>query len=878
MQWHEADAKSVLKELNTGKQGLSEQEADSRIEKYGPNEIVEEKKAGAFEILTRQFASFLVIILVVAAIFSAFIAELLDTVAIILIVFLNAIFGFFQEYKAEKSIEALKNLAAQESIVIRGGRKTKISSRLLVPGDIILLEQGDKVPADTRLLDVVELKVDESALTGESIAVAKTTRPSKSRTLAEMKCMAFMGTIVAYGRATGVVVKTGMDTEVGKISHSVQTTERERTPLQVSLDRLGKSIGLLIIAVAALIIAVGFVRGLMPINIIVLGIALAVAAVPEGLPAVVTVTLAVGMQRMARKNAIVRKLQAVETLGSVSIICSDKTGTMTKGEMTVRKIWADYKTVDVMGTGYEPKGDFLLNGNKIDHDAAVSMLLRCGALCTNAQLRQEQIIGDPTEGAILVAAEKFGLNKEKLEEENPRKTEIPFTSERKMMSTVNRQSKLGGARSYIMCTKGAPEVLLHLCDRVFRNGKTSKLAAAEKKTILDINHDMTIRALRVLAVAYKETEKPDKKESGLVFLGFVGMIDPPRGEVKEDIKACKESGIRTVMITGDHKNTAVAIAEQLGIEGRVLTGEELENMGMEKLAEVVDDIAVYARVNPEHKAMIVDALKKRGHIIAMTGDGVNDAPALKKADIGIAMGIKGTDVAKEASDIVLTDDNFSSIVSAVREGRTIYDNIKSFILYLLSSNIAEVMVVFAAVVIGFTGPSGLLIPLTALQLLWINLITDGFPALALGLDPPLKDVMRHRPRDLKERLLSKSVLSEMIVIGLAISTIIIFIFAYSIASPARAVTLVFTLFVVLELANVMRIRLEKGHAFFSNKKLLAAVAVSFALQLAVIYTPLQTAFDTVPLVAADWALMGAGLLVFVLFSVVRISVTRSRRA
>lgn len=874
MQWHEADAKSVLKELNTSGQGLSRQDAEARIRKYGYNEIAEEKKTGPAEIFVRQFSSFLVIILIIAAVFSAFIAEVLDAAAILFIVFLNAIFGFFQEYRAERTMEALKKLAAQESIVVRDGKKTKISSRLLVPGDIIILEQGDKIPADIRLLDVAEVKVDESAVSGESIPAKKTTKPCKTKTLADMKCMLFTGTIITYGRATGIVVRTGMETEVGKISRSVQAVERERTPLQKSLDRLGKSIGLLIIAVAALIIAAGFVRGLVPVDIIVLGIALAVAAVPEGLPAVVTVTLATGMQRMARKNAIVRKLQAVETLGSVSIICADKTGTMTKGEMTVRKIWADYKTTDVMGAGYEPKGDFLLNGNKIDNDASLSMLLMCGALCANAQLRRNDgwnVIGDPTEGAIVVAAEKFGLNKERLEEENLRKTEIPFTSERKMMSTVNKHGK-----NYIMCTKGAPEIVLPLCTRIMRRGRAARLTETEKREILEINHDMTNKALRVLAVAYKEMDTKNKaKETELVFLGLAGMIDPPRDEVKEDIKACKESGIKTVMITGDHKNTAVAVAEQLGIEGRVVTGEELEDMSVEKLAEAAEDIAVYARVNPEHKAMIVDALKKRGHIIAMTGDGVNDAPALKKADIGVAMGVKGTDVAKEASDMVLTDDNFSSIVSAVREGRTIYDNIKSFVLYLLSSNIAEVMVVFAAMLIGFTDHAGnLLIPLTALQLLWINLITDGFPALALGLDPPLENVMKRKPRNPKERMLSRPVLKEMFTVGLAISTIIMFAFAYSVASPGRAVTLVFTLFVILELANVMRIRLEKGQPFFSNKKLLAAIAVSFALQLAVIYTPLHAAFDTVPLAAADWALVGAGLSAFALLSILRFVVIR----
>lgn len=877
MTWHELDAKTALNNLGTSKKGLSKEEAEKRLEKYGLNELKEEKRIKPTEIFVRQFADFLVIILIAATIFSAFVGEILDSTAIFVIVILNAIFGFLQEYKAEKSMEALKKLAAQESIVIRDGKKVEIPSKNIVPGDIVVLEQGDKVPADLRLIEVSELKIDESAITGESIPVKKSTQACKTKTLAEMKCMVFMGTAVTYGRALAVVTGSGMNTEVGKIAHLVHSEKHEQTPLQRSLDKFGKNLGLLILCISVLVIATGLLRGGHLVETVIIGVALAVAAIPEGLPAIVTVTLAIGMQKMAKKNAIVRKLQAVEALGSVSVICADKTGTLTKNEMTVRKIWLDYKMINVMGNGYEPKGDFILNESKVEDDNHLSLLLRVSALCTNAQLKHNEdwnIIGDPTEGALIVAAEKFGLDKEKLEEENPRKYEFPFTSERKMMSTINRytrgRAELAYGSDHIMCTKGAPEVVLKLCSATMRNGRIVKLPDRERQEILDINKDMTSHSLRVLAIAYKESKARDK-EDGLIFLGLVGMIDPPREEAVQDIKVCKDAGIKVVMITGDHLNTALAIAKELGIEGKSLTGEELEALSEGKLEEIVEDIAVYARVNPEHKANIVDAFKKRNHIIAMTGDGVNDAPALKKADVGVAMGIKGTDVAKEASDIVLTDDNFSSIVAAVKEGRNIYDNIKTFILYLLSSNAAEVMIVFAAIIIGFNVNGSQVIPLTAIQLLWINLITDGLPALALGIDPPLRDVMKRKPRDPKERLLSREVFTHMFLTGIVMAAIVLIIFAYNMGNIAKALTLSFTTLVLLEMINVLRIRVEHGHSLFSNHKLIGAVASSVLLQLFVVYTSaLQPIFDTVPLTYSDWLMILSGLLAFTVFAAIRI--------
>ncbi len=864
MKWQEIDTQKVMRTLGSSRKGLSDEEAVSRLKKYGANEIKGGKKIKPVDIFFRQFKNFLVIILIIASIFSVFIGEVVDSAVILLIVVLNAVFGFFQEFKAEKSMEALKNLAPQKSTVVRDGKKMEINSKTLVPGDIVILEQGDKVPTDIRLLEVSELKIDESAMTGESVPVKKTVASCKTATLADMKCIAFMGTVVAYGRATGVVVETGMSTEVGKIAHTVHTAPVESTPLQKALEKFGKNLGTIILIICTFVVLTGFLRGSEPAFIIIMGVALAVAAIPEGLPAVITITLAIGMQRMAKKNAIIRKLQAVETLGSVNVICSDKTGTLTKNEMTIRKIWTNYKIIDVMGQGYEPSGDFLYNGKKIGQDSNLATLMRVGALCTNAQLKQDEkwsVAGDPTEGAIIVTAHKLGMEKELLEQENPRKKEIPFSSERKMMSTINAHG-----RGLIMCTKGAPEIVLPKCTKIMCNGVPVKLTEHERKLILNINKDLADHALRVLAIAYKETTLKDK-EDDLIFLGLVGIIDPPRSEVKEAIKTCSEAGIRVVMITGDNRDTAVAIADQLGIKGNVLTGEEIEKL-RDKLVDVVEDIAIYARVNPEHKAIIVEALREKNHIIAMTGDGINDAPALKKANIGVAMNIKGTDVAKEASDMVIMDDNFSSIVAAIKEGRTVYDNIKKFILYLLSSNISEVMIVFSAILIGLTGDAGqLLLPLTAVQLLWINLITDGFPALALGMDPALDGTMKRKPRDPREKILSGRMLREMFVVGTVMTIIVISLFVYYIQDPIRSATISFTTLVLLEMINAMRIRITRGQKFFSNKKLLLAIGISVLLQLAVVYiTPLQSAFNTLSLNVMDWGMIVLGLIGFMIFS------------
>lgn len=874
--WHKKTTDHVLRDLNTSKTGLSTNEARKRLKKYGPNELIEEKGPGPLSLFLNQFKSFLIVILIAATIFSALIGEFIDATAIIIIVILNAIFGFIQEYRAEKTMAALKRMTAQEAIVLRDGEEKRIPSRMLVPGDIVLIEQGTRVPADIRLLETVELRADEAALTGESAPVGKDISPTEKEAIADIKSMAWSGTTVTYGRARGVVTETGMSTQVGKIAHIVQETGEVLTPLQKKLDAFGKRLGTLILIICAVVVFLGIFRsgpliglpitGALLISMIMIGIALAVAAIPEGLPAVITITLALGLQRLSKHNALIRKLPAVETLGSTTVICSDKTGTLTKNEMTITQLWHSGKTLNVTGKGYSPTGQFLFKGKSINPnlDTTLISLLRSGALCNNSRLVKEKgswsIIGDPTEGSLVVAASKAGLTQEKLLKYR-RIKEFPFSSERKMMSVIAHSERP------VLHAKGAPETILSISSHTLRNGRRVRLTQRDRKAILDANHEMTNRALRVLAVAFKPVQASatqKQAESGLTFLGLVGMIDPPREGVREDINLCRRAGIKVVMITGDHRNTAMAIAKQLNLaEGEIksLTGEELTKLSDEDLAKQAREVSVYARVNPEHKVRIVKALKKKGHIIAMTGDGVNDAPALKQADIGVAMGIKGTDVAKEASDMVLRDDNFSSIVMAVRGGRAIYDNIKKFIQYLLSSNVGEVLIVFLAILIGFTDPAtgAVLIPVTAIQLLWINLLTDGLPALALGVDPPAPHIMERPPRSPRERILSKGMLTDIWLVGAIICIGTLFLFWLNLSSggegaAAKAVTVAFTTIVMFEMVRVQSVRIKYKIGIFSNPKLILAMAISILLQLFVIYTPvLQPIFSTTFLGPVEWA-------------------------
>ncbi len=878
--WHELDVKEISKNLESSQNGLSGQEARKKLVQYGPNELKEEKKISPLTIFLRQFKSFLIIILIAAAVISFLMESILDTVVILIIVILNAILGFVQEYRAEKAMEALKKLTTPRTLVLREGKKQEIESRLLVPGDVVLLEEGNRIPADLRLLEIVNMKLDEASLTGESVPVLKELCTLDVKTpVSERKNMAFMGTVVTYGRGRGIVVDTGMRTEMGRIAKMIQVGE-EPTPLQKKLKVFGKNLGILILAICAIIIVVGILKGEPVFTMLITGIALAVAAIPEGLPAIVTITLAFGLQKMAKQNCIVRQLPAVETLGCTTAISADKTGTLTRNEMAVSRIYCNGMFFDVMGSGYEPKGEFLLKGKKVEagKDRTISMLLRTGALCNNAELQQEagswRVIGDPTEGALLVSAAK-ALDPDKLAKEYPRRAEIPFSSERKMMSTANRCPD----GKVCLFSKGAAETILELCTGIYRNGKVVKLTGSDRKRILDANQEMSSNALRVLAMAYRSLslqeskdflKKPSEKklEKDLIFIGLQGMIDLPREGVKESIRLCKKAGIKVIMITGDHRNTAVAIAKDLeiiektlGEKGKVLTGSELDSLNEEKLKKLARDVVVYARVNPAHKVRILKALKKNGHIVAMTGDGVNDAPALKNADIGISMGIKGTDVAKEASDMVLKDDNFSTIVTAVETGREIYDDILKFIQYLLSSNMGEVLTLFLALMIGFADPvtGSFVLPLVAVQILWINLVTDGMPALALGVDPPAKDIMERKPRNPKEKILSRGTLSFIILVGviMALGTLWVFNSELSLGI-AKAQTMAFTTLVVFQLFNVLNCRSMKESLFkvgvLTNKKLILAIISSIILQLVVLYIPaIQAAFGTVPLGMLDWA-------------------------
>ena len=860
--YHALDVKSVLISLNTSEKGLSDEEAKKRLGKFGINEIERTKKISPLAILVRQFTSFVVMILLFAIVISLTIGENLDALVISIIVVLNGIFGFTQEFKAEKAIEALRKLTALKARVIRDNDEIEIDSKELVPGDIILLETGDKVPADARLTHVVALKIDEASLTGESMPSKKQVEPLKEDIpLPDQENIAFMGTIVTKGHARAVITNTGMATEIGKIAEMVQEVDEKQTPLQIKLKEFGKWLGFVTIGICAVVFTVRILREYLMTGLIeptfvnetlLAAVALAVAAIPEGLPAIVTISLALGVQRMVKRNALIRQLPAVETLGCTNIICSDKTGTLTKNEMTVREIYTN-KLIKVTGEGYAPKGRFIFNNQSVN-TKEIELLLRIGALCNDARLTHNEkwdIFGDPTEACLVVSAEKLGFKKVNLEKKFPRINEIPFDSERKRMSTIHKIN-----REEVAYVKGAPDELLKKCTQIYNNGKITQLTNKDKKAILDINKDMASRALRVLGFAYRPLTKGYKLneqeiEKNLTFVGLQAMIDPPREEVKESIKKCEAAGIKTIMITGDHKLTAVAIAKELGLFNEssiALTGEEMNKLSDKEFSKVSDKVVIYARVSPEHKARILDTLKKKGHTVAMTGDGVNDAPALKRADIGIAMGITGTEVAKEASDMVLTDDNFTSIVNAVEEGRGIYNSIKQFVQYTLSSNLGEILVIFIAILIGWP------LPLIAIQILWVNLLTDGLPGLALGLDPFDKEIMKKQPRKKKEGIIDKEVIQNILIVGIVmcIGTLSMF-YMYDIGTM-KAKSVAFTTLIVFQLFNVLTYRAKNFAINIKTSKfLIGSVIISILMQFAVLYTPfLNTAFKTVPLAPIDW--------------------------
>jgi P-type Ca2+ transporter type 2C len=887
--------------------GLTRQEAVARLAQHGPNELSERPRPGFIRLLWDQFNNYLVIILIAAAVISFALGEWVDSIAIFVIVALNAIVGVIQESKAEQALAALNRMAAPNAQVIRDGHQLTVPGREIVGGDIVLLESGNFVAADVRLVESYNLKVDEASLTGESLPVEKNHAVVLDREvpLGDRRNTAFLGTLVSYGRGKGLVTGTGMNTQIGLIAQMIQSFEDEATPLQKKLEHLGKVLGTACLAVCAIVFVYGLFRdtslakvpdiGLFGyveieradiINLFMTAVSLAIAAVPEGLPAIVTICLAIGMQRMIKHHALIRKLPAVETLGCATVICSDKTGTLTQNQMTVVQGWAGGQRFRVSGEGYAPVGEFFVGDERLDArtDSGIRTLLQGAIACNDAKLEERNdgatngwnIIGDPTEGALVVAAAKCGLQQQEVARAAPRLQEIPFDSERKRMTTIHRNDGLvalrsgqlaGDADRLIAFVKGAPDVVVELCTHVLDGGAPIELKHALRATILEQNHEMASQALRVLAVACRPLERmpaelsPKVVERDLVFIGLLGMIDPPRPEVIDAIRVAKGAGLRTVMVTGDYKDTAEAIARDIGLRtanGLVLTGAEIDRLSDEELAARVNHIDVCCRVSPQHKTRIVDAFKAREHVVAMTGDGVNDAPALKRANIGVAMGITGTDVAKQTADMVLTDDNFASIVAAIEQGRIIYSNIRKFVYFLLACNVGEILIVFGAMVFGMP------MPLRPVQLLWLNLVSDGAPALALGLEQGDRDIMQQPARSPREPVINRHMAAGIAVVGVVDMLAILGVFYLAMQiHPGHleaAQTMAFVTLCTSELFRAFAARSEIHSVFsiglFSNRWMVAAVAVSFALVLAVVYVPfLAPFFDTVPLTSGDWLVM-----------------------
>ncbi|WP_434531798.1 calcium-translocating P-type ATPase, PMCA-type [Haloarcula sp. NS06] len=839
---HTQPTTDVLSGLDSESDGLSASEARNRLSRHGENEITQGSKRTPLDIAVAQFDSALIWVLVAAAILSVWAGNAVDAVLIAVIVVGNGLFGFVQDYRAEDTLESLRELTAPTATVRRDGQSVAVDATELVPGDVVELESGDVVPADGRLIDCQSLEVDEAALTGESTPVAKETEPvDPDAPLAERKSMVYKGTNVTRGSGVAVLTATGMDTEVGAIARQLASTEETDTPLQTELDTLGRTLGVGVMVLAAFVVPLLVFQGTELVQAALTAISLAVAAVPEGLPAVVTLTLALGVRKMADENALVRRLPAVEALGSVDVICTDKTGTLTEGRMSVSQIWVNDAVVD----SDEMDGEALPN--------RVAMVLRAGTLCSDATLEA----GDPTEQAIVMAADESGIDVERLREEHPRTDEIPFSSERKWMGTIHDDT---------VYVKGAPEVILSKCARVLTDTGPTDLTPDRAEQIREQVGAFADDALRVLAVAYTEdvdvverddTGEADDVSDDLIFAGLVGMIDPARGEVADAIAATERAGVGVKMVTGDNVRTAAAIASELGLGQRVMEGADVEDCSEDTLRDRVESVDVFARTSPEHKVRILQALQANGHTVAMTGDGVNDAPALKNADIGVAMGDRGTDVAKQASDVILLDDNYATIERAIERGRAIFDNVWKFVGYLLSANVAEVAIVFIASLFGY-------LVLPAVQLLWINLLTDGLPALALGADPKSDDVMQRPPRDPDRGIVDHDmlaliggtgVISTMVMLGLLLVTL-----AGAPAVTPYAMTMVFTGFVFLEFEKLYVIRWLRETPTLSNRWLASAVGGSILLQLAVLYSPLNIYFGTVPLGLSDWGLLGGVLL------------------
>jgi Ca2+-transporting ATPase len=852
---HTLDVNATLARFDSAPSGLTSAEAALRLERHGRNELQPAATVSPWALLAAQFKNVLILILLAATALSAVLGHGVEAIAITVIVLFAVLLGFVQEYRAERAMAALRAMAAPTATALRDGEEAEIPAEHLVPGDVILLAAGDRVPADARLLEAASLAAQEAALTGESVPVAKHTAAlaDPQLPLGDRRNMVFAGTSVATGRGRALVTGTGMATEFGRIAQMLQTVETGKTPLQVNLDKLGAQLARAALVVVLIIVGLGLARGQPFIEMLVFGIALAVAVVPEALPAVVTISLALGVQRLVKRHALMRRLAAVETLGSTSVICSDKTGTLTRDQMTVRRVWLDGEWIEVSGSGYDPQGEFLHNGARVEPSPGLRELLTAAALCSDAHAVHGEdgrwtVKGDPTEGALVVAAAKAGLHKPALDLQFPRVDEIPFDADTKRMTTLHTID--GRTVAY---AKGAPEVIVAACamDDVAR-------AAA-----LDAARAMAEQALRVLALARRVDARRDQVENGLTLLGLVGMIDPPRPEAKAAVEACERAGIRVVMITGDHPQTAAAVARELGLlddarSGEVVTGTELDAMDDATFERGIERIAVLARVSPTHKLRAVTALQACGHVVAMTGDGVNDAPALKRADIGVAMGITGTDVAKEAAAMTLTDDNFASIVAAVEEGRGIFGNIKKYLMFLLSSNIGEIGLMAGTALLGMP------LPLTAVQILYVNLATDGLPALALSVDPPERDLMQRPPRDPRTGIFTRTVVTLMLVSGLWSALVNLGLFAWALDSgrdATEAMTMAFVSLVLIQFFNAYSFRSDRQSVFvrpFANRWLNLAIAWELLLLAAIVYVPfLQGPFSTYSLTLDDALLIVA---------------------